>query len=55
MDGNTRAIAEALRRWHEAPAAKVIDFHDAKRRIERERWLRKHTRPMPHNPPPSAA
>ena len=54
MDGNTKAIAEALRRWHEAPSAEVIDFHDAKRRIERERWLRTYTRPMRPTPPEAA-
>lgn len=52
MDATTKGIAETLRRWYEAPAAKVIDL-EAERR---KRWLTKHCRPMPTRPqPPRAA
>ncbi len=49
MDGNTRAIAEALRRWYEAGPqdAKVIDLAAARR--QREQAKRK---PRPAQPQP---
>lgn len=60
VDPVARGIAEALRRWNEAPAANVIPFPTPSERSTR--WMKKWTRPMddkprpPHNnPPPSAA
>lgn len=53
MDGNTKAIAEALRRWHEAPTAEIIDLAEVRRQRERERsddWMRRFTRTMPEGP-----
>ena len=56
MDATTKAIAEALRRWHEAPKAEVIDLAERRQEKARKDWMRKYTRPMPpHNPPPRAA
>lgn len=55
-DATTKAIAEALRRWHEAPKAEVIDLAERRQEKARKDWMRKYTRPMPpHNPPPRAA
>ena len=50
MDPTQAAVSEAIRRWDEAPTAKVIDFQTAKQRVEesrRTRWLLTYTRPIP--------
>lgn len=54
MDATTKAIAEALRRWHEAPSAQVICLEKERERRQRERWLIKHTRPIKPEPPRAA-
>lgn len=49
MDSTQAAVNEVIRRWDEAPMAKVIDFQAAKQRVEelrRTRWLRTYTRPI---------
>lgn len=56
MDGNTKAIAEVLRRWHDS-APNVIPFPTPAQRLQRQSraWMRAYTRPMPPTTPPSAA
>ena len=49
MDANTKAIAEVLRRWHEAPSAKVIDFAAERKRRQERRYQ------VPRPTPPRAA
>lgn len=53
-DATTKAIAETLRRWHEAPSAQVIDFAAARERLRQKRALRYLRRPR-HPEPPKAA
>lgn len=36
-EAETRALAEVLRRWHEAPRADVIDFYAARARLLQRR------------------
>ena len=36
-EAETRALAEVLRRWHEAPVADVIDFAEARERLMQKR------------------
>lgn len=54
MDATTKAIAEALRRWHEAPKADLIDFAAARERLRQKRAVRYLRRPR-HPEPPKAA
>jgi len=54
MDGNTKAIAEALRRWHEAPRADVIDFYAARARLLQRRRNQQRTNNLPMPPRPAA-
>lgn len=54
MDATTKAIAETLRRWHEAPSAQVIDFAAARERLRQKRAVRYLRRPR-HPTPPKAA
>lgn len=54
MDATTLAIAEALRRWHEAPSADVIDLQ-AERERRAKNWLIKHDRKPQQPTPPEAA
>lgn len=53
-DATTRAIAETLRRWNEAPGAEVIDLAQRRQEKARKDWMRKHTRPMPPPTRPAA-
>lgn len=53
-DATTRAIAETLRRWHEAPGAQVIDFFRAREQLRQRRATRYLRRPR-HPEPPKAA
>lgn len=48
-DATERAIAEALRRWEEAPSATIIPFPTPAERMRRE-WMRTFTKPMPAPP-----
>lgn len=56
MDGNTKAIAEVLRRWHERDCI-VIPFPTPAERMQREsrKWMQTYTRPMPPTQPRPAA
>lgn len=55
-DATTRAIAETLRRWHEAPSAQVIDFFRAREQLRQRRAIRYLRRPRGTDPtPPKAA
>jgi hypothetical protein len=56
MDATTKAIAETLRRWHEAPSAQIIDFAAARERLRQRRAIHHWRRPTgPRNPGPKAA
>ncbi|HEY0860698.1 MAG TPA: hypothetical protein VGE19_07295 [Pseudoxanthomonas sp.] len=55
-DATTRAIAETLRRWYEAPGAQVIDFFRAREQLRQRRAIRYLRRPRGTDPtPPKAA
>lgn len=55
-NATTKAIAEALRRWHEAPSAQVIDFFKAREQLRQRRAIRYLRRPRGTEPtPPKAA
>lgn len=50
MNANAKALAEALRRWYEAPSAQVIDLQKERERRS-QNWLLKHARTVKPQPP----
>lgn len=54
-DATTKAMAETLRRWNEAPTAEVIDLQEQRRKRDAQRWILEHARPFKPQPPRDAA